>query len=82
MDRYERVSALDNEFQAMAVENLLSHEKIPHVIHSNHDTAYDGVFQTVHGWGEVSAPVGYHDKVRAVLAEVSERATVNKHTSE
>ena len=73
---------MDNEFQAMALEHMLLNQNIPHVIHSNHDTAYDGVFQTVHGWGAVSAPVGYHDKVRAVLAEVSARATTHERGEE
>lgn len=49
-------------------------ERLPHMIQSYYDSAYDGLFQPARAWGHVAAPGEYAEQIRAVLAEVRELA--------
>ncbi len=56
MKNLERIAVLENEVQAQVLDGLLKERRIPHVIRSYHDSAYDGLFQSSHGWGHIEAP--------------------------
>jgi len=64
------VTILENIIEAQLLESILAAENIPHRIRSYHDTAYDGLFQFQMGWGQISAPLVYKQKILAILKEM------------
>ena len=70
MKRIEKVAVLQNETEAQLVDLLLSNQQIPHLMRSYRDSAYDGLFQGVEGWGHVEAPPELHPRVKELIAEV------------
>ena len=57
MDDYIKITVLENTLEAQLIDSILSEKNIPHRIRSFHDTAYDGLFQFLKGWGELYAPL-------------------------
>lgn len=55
MTKLKRIATLDNEIQARLLSALLTEEGIVHLLHSYHDSAYDGLFQAERGWGHIEA---------------------------
>ena len=51
----KRIMSLNSEIQAIRIRELLDSHKIPHLIRSFYDTAYDGLFQHQYGWGVLEA---------------------------
>ena len=74
MEDYIKVAILDNEVEARLIDSILKEREIPHMLRSYHDTAYDGLFQTQKGWGEMRAPQYYEEEILAIIDEVREAA--------
>ncbi len=74
MQDYIKIAILENEVEARLIESILKEREIPHMLRSYHDTAYDGLFQTQKGWGEIRAPEFYEEEILAILDEVRETA--------
>jgi len=74
MEDYSKMAVLDNEVEARLIESILKERDIPHMLRSYHDTAYDGLFQTQKGWGEIRAPESYEEEILAIIDEVRETA--------
>lgn len=70
-----KAAVLDNEIEAQLVDSILDDRGIPHVMQSYHDTAYDGLFQTQRGWGQINAPVSYREEILEVVTEVRRAAS-------
>ena len=70
MEDYKKASILENEFEAQLVASVLAERGIPHLLRSYHDTAFDGLFQTQKGWGDVSSPEEYHQEIKEILADL------------
>jgi len=64
------IAILDNIIEAQLIESILSEQKIPHLIHSFHDTAYDGLFQVQMGWGKLCAPLSNKKEILEILNDV------------
>jgi len=64
------IAILDNIIEAQLIESILSEQKIPHLIHSFHDTAYDGLFQVQMGWGKLCAPLSNKEEILEILNDV------------
>ena len=75
MQDYIKVAILDNEVEALLIESILKEREIPHMLRSYHDTAYDGLFQTQKGWGEIRAPETYEENILAIIEEVRKTAS-------
>lgn len=58
-----KVFTLKNRFEADIIKGELEKERIPVLIRSFRDTAYDGIYIPQKGWGEVRVPE--KDKKRA-----------------
>jgi len=67
-DEYKKVSTLENEIEARLLDSVLNERNIPHLIISHYDTAYDGLYQTQKGWGYISAPEAYLEKIREIIS--------------
>ncbi|NTV56254.1 MAG: hypothetical protein HGA74_03095 [Deltaproteobacteria bacterium] len=74
MDDYVKVTVLDNEIEAQLLDSILEERDIPHLMVSYHDTAYDGLFQTQKGWGQVSAPTPFKQEILEILNAVRKDA--------
>ncbi|MBI4621497.1 MAG: hypothetical protein HY739_15290 [Desulfobacterales bacterium] len=53
LDRLSRVCVLENRFEGDVIRDALEKEGITFIIREFRDTAYDGLFITQLGWGEV-----------------------------
>ena len=74
MQEFVKAVVLDNDIEAQLVDSILDDHGIPHVMQSYHDTAYDGLFQTQRGWGQINAPLSYQDAILEVVTEVRRAA--------
>jgi len=50
---------ISDKFEADRFSGILKDEKIPHVVVSHHDLAYDGIFQVSLGWGHIEIPLEF-----------------------
>jgi zinc ribbon protein len=73
-ERLEHMAVLDNEVQAELVEAMLSERKIPHILQSYHDSAYDGLFQMGKGWGRILAPPEFKGEILEILGDIKRQA--------
>jgi hypothetical protein len=70
MDNYAKIALVDNEIEAQLMDDILNDQKIPHVMRSYHDTAYNGIFQLQKGWGSIYAPESYRDEINTLLDDL------------
>lgn len=70
MSDYKKVTLLDNQFEAQLLTSVLNEREVPHLIHSYHDSAFDGLFQALKGWGYVSAPADRHGEILEILEDI------------
>ncbi|MCL5270007.1 MAG: hypothetical protein M1457_05530 [bacterium] len=80
MDDYVKIAILDNEVEAQLLDSLLDEASIPHMMHSYHDAAYDGMFQLQMGWGCVIAPVQRRAEILDLLADLRARSETPDET--
>jgi hypothetical protein len=74
MQEFVKAAVLDNDIEAQLVDSILQDRGIPHVMQSYHDTAYDGLFQTQRGWGQMNAPSEFREEILEVVTEVRRAA--------
>lgn len=52
------------------IDSVLNDQRIPHMLRSYYDTAYDGLFQMQKGWGEVQAPAAFKETILEILESI------------
>jgi hypothetical protein len=67
-----KILLFKNEIEAMLLDEILSEKKIPHMIRSYHDSAYDGLWQSQSVWGHLEAPEEYSGEIMNIYKEMSE----------
>jgi len=75
MGEFEKIAIVENEIEAISLRGELEERRIPHMMQSYYDSAYDGLFQFSSGWGHVEAPVEHRDEILAVLEELRQRSS-------
>lgn len=65
-----KIVILQNEIEAMYMNMILSEMKIPHLLRSYHDSAYDGLWQAQSGWGHIEAPEEYREEILQIYEEM------------
>lgn len=70
MTRWVKSGILENRFEADRVAQALEEAKIPFVIKTFEDTAYDGLYVLQKGWGMVLVPDQVQEEAERVVAEV------------
>ncbi len=68
--KYVKILDLGNGIVASRLESALRERNIPHLIRSMHDTAYNGIYQTIIGWGWVEAPEEEREKIAEIYADI------------
>lgn len=76
-EEYRKVATLENEIEARLLDSVLDERKIPHVIISYYDTAYDGLYQTQKGWGYIRAPGAYVEEIREIISLLRKGSNVH-----
>jgi len=71
MTKTVKILLLQNEIEAMLLDEILTEKEIPHLIRSYHDSAYDGLWQSQSGWGHVDAPEEYRDEITEIYKTMS-----------
>lgn len=72
-----KIGIIENPIEAQVVADALRKERIPHELRSYHDTAYDGLFQTQLGWGELRAPGDFRKKILEILKDIRQEDLSN-----
>jgi hypothetical protein len=72
------IAILDNIIEAQLIQSILNEQNIPHLVHSFHDTAYDGLFQVQMGWGKLCAPFSYKKEILELLNDIRSKKFDNK----
>ncbi|MEW6673982.1 MAG: hypothetical protein AB1427_20000 [Thermodesulfobacteriota bacterium] len=67
---FVKIALLDNAIEAQLIDSVLNDQRIPHMLRSYHDTAYDGLFQVQKGWGEVQAPAAFKAMILEILESI------------
>lgn len=70
MTRWVRSGILENRFEADRVAQALEEAKVPFLIKTFEDTAYDGLYVLQKGWGMVLVPDHLQEEAERVVAEV------------
>jgi predicted nucleic acid-binding Zn-ribbon protein len=69
---WERIAVINNEVEAERLDLELENRSIPHVMRSYRDSAWDGLYQLGHGWGEVEAPLEQTEMIKSILQDIRE----------
>lgn len=69
-----KVAVIENDIEAGLVESILRERGIPHLLRSYRDTAYDGLFQTQKGWGDICAPRAHAEEIQEILSDLRKEA--------
>jgi hypothetical protein len=67
-----KILMFHNEIEAMLLDEILTDKKIPHLIRSYHDSAYDGLWQSQSGWGHLEAPEEFREEILNIYNEMSQ----------
>jgi hypothetical protein len=70
VEAYKKIVILEDESEAQLLKSILIEREIPHLIRSYHDTAFDGLFQSQKGWGCISAPEIYEQKILEIVTDL------------
>jgi hypothetical protein len=70
MEKLERILSLNNEIEALRLEEILKDRNIPFILKSYRDTAYDGLWQTQSAWGHIEAPASYKEEILKIYSEM------------
>lgn len=70
MARIRQMVKLRNEVEASVMKAALERRRIPHVIRSFHDSAYDGLYQMQSGWGVIEAAEEHRTEIEGVYADL------------
>ena len=74
MSKPVKILMFKNEIESMLLDEILNEKKIPHLIRSYHDSAYDGLWQSQSGWGHIEAPEEFADEILRTYNEMSEKS--------
>lgn len=70
MEKPVRILVINNEIEARLLSEILTERKIPHMLKSYHDSAYDGLWQTPTCWGELDAMEKDRDEILKIYQEI------------
>ena len=65
--KFEKIAVLDGMIETQLVSSVLDERRIPYLVRSYHDTAYDGLYQAQKGWAELRAPYSHQAEILEIL---------------
>ncbi|KPL03860.1 MAG: hypothetical protein AMJ90_02825 [candidate division Zixibacteria bacterium SM23_73_2] len=73
MAKHKKILVLENDVEASLMESILNERKIPHIIKSYRDSAYDGLYQHQKGWGYIEAPENFEEEIKAIYRDLAHK---------
>jgi hypothetical protein len=70
MSHWVKAGTVENRFEGDRISQALDEAKIPFVMKSFHDTAYNGLYLPHKGWGAVLVPRNIRRAAAEIIAEV------------
>jgi hypothetical protein len=71
-DRLVKIHTIENRFEADQIGEALQRENIPFWIKSHTDTAYDGIYVSRKGWGDLWVPADREAEAKEIVAEFTQ----------
>ena len=65
-----KAGTVENRFEGDRVSQALDEAKIPFLIKTFLDTAYDGLYLPQKGWGVVMVPEHFEEEAERIISEV------------
>jgi hypothetical protein len=72
MGNLVKILLFKNEIESLLLDEILTEKKIPHIIRSYHDAAYDGLWQTQTVWGHLEASEEFKEEILKIYSEMSD----------
>jgi hypothetical protein len=69
-----KILVFRNEFEALLLDEILTGKKIPHMIRSYHESAYDGLWATQSVWGHVEAREEFREDIVNIYNKMSDES--------
>ena len=66
-DKLIKITVINNPVEAALFKSTFEDADIPFIIKENYDSAYDGIFESVKGWGEIYSPEKYKDEILKII---------------
>ena len=70
MVQWMKAGIIENRFEGDRISQALNEARIPFMIKSFLDTAYDGLYLPQKGWGAVMVPEEFVEEAGRVISEV------------
>ena len=70
MINFIKIDIIENVLEANLLKGILADRKIPCLIKSYQDSAYNGLFQMQKGWGALYAPKENESEVKIILSDL------------
>ena len=82
MDETVRICEVENESEANLICSVLDDKRIPYVLKTMRDSAYDGLYIAQGPWGFLEAPASYSKSIDQIVRDLREtRAGSNRRRS-
>ena len=62
-----KISIVDNPIESALFKSTFENLDIPFIIKEYHDSAYDGIFESVKGWGEIYSTEKYKNQILEII---------------
>jgi hypothetical protein len=72
MEKSAKILVFYSEIEARLLSGLLTERNIDHMIRTYHDSAYDGLWQTQQGWGDLIADEKDREEILTLFREMSD----------
>ena len=69
-DKLIKITVVDNPVEAALFKSTFEDADIPFIIKENYDSAYDGIFESAKGWGEIYSPEKYKDEILKIIEDL------------
>ncbi len=66
-DKLIKITVINNPVEAALFKSTFEDADIPFIIKENYDSAYDGIFESVKGWGEIYSTEKYKNKILNII---------------
>jgi hypothetical protein len=66
-----KILTFENQIESILLSEILTERKIPHIIRTYQDSAYNGLWQTKTVWGHIEAPEEYRKEIQDIFREMS-----------
>jgi len=67
---FVKIKALDDQFEADVIKDILEKDGIPVIVRSFHDSSFDGIYESQKGWGVVMVPNEFRKIANTLIKDI------------